>query len=212
MENVAQDAQFAAEYNADVDVDKIAEVYAKAYLNAVKTDNSSIDDAVEEFALLVNILKSHEKFAEVLASAMVSSEEKIILLERVIPKYFSKLFMNFLRVVARRNRLEILVPIYRQTCIILDEQHERIPVVITTATEIDSELLKTLSSKLAGIIGGEPIIRSVVDPATIGGLIVRVGDTVYDASLLTQLNSVRKQLIERSVQEIQSHRENFQND
>jgi ATP synthase F1 delta subunit len=212
MENIAQDAQFAAVYNADVDVDKVAEVYATAYLNAVKASDNSIDEAVEEFALFINILKAHDNFAAVLSSAMVSSDEKFALLERAISKSVSVLFMNFLRVVAHRNRFAILDAIYCQARIILDKHHKRIPVVITTAAEIDSEILNTLSTKLAVIIGGEPIIRSVVDPATIGGLIVRVGDTVYDASLLAQLNSVRKQIMERSAKEIQANRQSFQNE
>ncbi|MDR0392225.1 MAG: ATP synthase F1 subunit delta [Planctomycetaceae bacterium] len=212
MENVAQDAQFAAEYNADVNIDRIAEVYAEAYLNAVKAANGSVEDAVEEFALLINIMQTQTKFAAVLSSAMVTSEEKVVLLDRVISKYVSVLFMNFLRVVARRNRLDILDIIYRQTRIILDRQRKRVPVVITTAADIDSELFNILSIKLAGIIDGEPVIRSVVDPAVIGGLIVRVGDKVYDASLLTQLKSVRKQIIDRSAKEIQTRRESFQNE
>ncbi|MDR1486333.1 MAG: ATP synthase F1 subunit delta [Planctomycetaceae bacterium] len=212
MENVAQDAQFFAEYNADVDVDKIAEVYAVAYFNAVKSGGGSVADAVGEFAFFVGILRSQDNFSAVLSSAMVTSDEKVILLERIFSGSVSVLFMNFLRVVSRRNRLGILESIYRQVCIIFDAESRRIPVVITTATEIDSELLVLLSSKLSEIIGGEPIIRNVVDSAAIGGLIVRVGDTVYDASLLTQLKSVRKQIIERSAKEIQTRRENFQNE
>ncbi|MDR2761735.1 MAG: ATP synthase F1 subunit delta [Planctomycetaceae bacterium] len=213
MENIiSQDAQFVAENDGNVDVDKIAEIYAEAYMNAVKSNNNSIDDAVDEFASLVNILKSNDKFSSVLASARITSDEKIALLEKALKKSASELFINFLKVVARRNRLDILAQIYRQARIIFDKQHKLIPVVITTATEIDSELINTLSAKLAEIIGGTPIIRNVVDPKTIGGLIVRVGDTVYDASLITQLNSVRKQIIERSAQEIQSRRNNFQNE
>ncbi|MDR1480076.1 MAG: ATP synthase F1 subunit delta [Planctomycetaceae bacterium] len=206
MENVAQDAQFAAEYSADVNIDKIAEVYSEAYLNAVKTSGGSIDAAEEEFASFVNILKSQEKLSAVFASARISADEKTALIERTISKSVSVLFMNFLKVVARRNRLDIIEPIYRRLRVLIDEQNKRIPVVITTATEIDSELLKVLSIKLAEIVGGEPIVRCVVDPATIGGLIVRVGDTVYDASLLTQLKSVRKQIIERSAHEFQTNR------
>jgi F-type H+-transporting ATPase subunit delta len=212
MENITQDAQFAAEYGGNVDVDKIAEVYAEAYINAVKSNNNSIDDAVEEFASLADILKANDKFASVLASARISSDEKIALLEKALKKSASALFINFLKVVARRNRLDILAQIYQQARIILDKLRKRIPVVLTTATKIDSELLNTLSVKLAEIIGGQPIIRNVIDPKTIGGLIVRVGDTIYDASLMTQLNSVRKQIIEKSAREIQSRRNNFQNE
>ena len=52
-------------------------------------------------------------------------------------------------------------------------------------------------------------LRSVINPEVIGGLVVRVGDTVYDASVSTQLRNVCRQMIERSTQEIQSRCESF---
>ncbi|MDR2440678.1 MAG: ATP synthase F1 subunit delta [Planctomycetaceae bacterium] len=204
-----QDAQFAAEFNADVDVEKIAEVYAEAYLNVIEAQHHSIDDAVEEFASLIDILKAQPKFASFLASAMVSTEEKVVLLEKAFANTATPLFWNFLKIVAKRNRLDILIPIFVQTKKLQDKHYKRIPVIITTATEIDSQLLSSLSEKLCGIIGGEPLIRCVVDPETLGGMVVRVGDTIYDASILTRLKNVRRQMIERSAHEIQRQRDRF---
>jgi F-type H+-transporting ATPase subunit delta len=209
MQNVEQDARFAAEFNADVDAEKIAEVYAEAYLNAVTGQGGSIDDAVAEFASLVDVLKSQPQFESVLASAMIATEEKIALLKKAIASAASPLFWNFLQIVAKRNRLDLLLPIFSQAQMLLDKRRKRIPVTITTATEVDSQLFATLSDKLRGILGGEPMIRSVIDPEVIGGLVVRVGDTVYDASVSTQLQNVCRQMIERSAQEIQNQRESF---
>ena len=209
MQNIEQDAQFAAEFHADVDAEKIAEVYAEAYLNAVTGHGDSIDDAVAEFASLVEVLKSQPKFEAVLASAMIATEEKVSLLEKALAKAASPLFWNFLQIVAKRNRLDLLFPIFSQAQILLNERQKRIPVTITTATEVDSQLFAVLSEKLQSILGGEPIIRSVIDPEMIGGLVVRVGDTVYDASVSTQLQNVCRQMIERSAQEIQNRRESF---
>jgi F-type H+-transporting ATPase subunit delta len=209
MQNIEQDAQFAAEFHADVDAEKIAEVYAEAYLDAVTGQGGSLDDAVGEFASLIDVLKSQPKFESVLASAMVSTDEKVALLEKAIASVASPLFWNFLQIVAKRNRLDLLLSIFMQTKILLDERQKRIPVTITTATDIDPQLFSALSEKLRGVLGGEPVIRSVVDPEVIGGLVVRVGDTVYDASIAAQLQSVCRQMIERSAQEIQNRRESF---
>jgi F-type H+-transporting ATPase subunit delta len=140
---------------------------------------------------------------------MVPTDEKSALLQKAIAASATPLFWNFLRTVAKRNRLDILFPIFVQTKILLDERQKRIPVTITTATEIDSQLFATLSEKLRQVLGGEPIIRSVINPEVIGGLVVRVGDTVYDASVSAQLQNVCRQMIERSAQEIQNRRERF---
>jgi F-type H+-transporting ATPase subunit delta len=209
MQKREQDAQFAAEFHADVDAEKIAEVYAEAYLNAVTRQGGSLDDAVAEFASLVDVLKVQPKFGAILASAMVPTSEKVALLEKAIASSASPLFWNFLQIVAKRNRLDLLLPIFLETKVLLDERQKRIPVTITTATEIDAQLFTTLSEKLRGVLGGEPVIRSVIDPEVLGGLVVRVGDTVYDASVSAQLQNVCRQMIERSAQEIQNRRESF---
>ena len=208
-QNVEQDAQFAVEFHANVDVEKIAEVYAKAYLDAVASQDGSIDDAVAEFASFADVLKSLPEFEAILASAMVATDEKIALLDKAIASSASPLFWNFLQIVAKRNRLDLLPPIFAQAQSLLDERRRRIPVTITTAAAVDSQLVAVLSEKLRGILGGEPIIRSVIDPEVIGGLVVRVGDTVYDASVSTQLQNVCRQIVERSAQEIQNRRESF---
>jgi len=155
------------------------------------------------------VLKAQPQFGAILASAMVATDEKIVLLKKAIAASASPLFWNFLQIVAKRNRLDLLLPIFSQSQRLLDERRKRIPVTITTATEVDSPLFTALSEKLRAILGGEPIIRSVIDPGVIGGLVVRVGDTIYDASVSTQLQNVCRQMIERSAQEIQSRRESF---
>ena len=212
MQNVEQDTRFAAEFHADVDAEKIAEVYAEAYLNAVAERGESIDDAVAEFASLVDVLKAQPKFAAVLASAMIATDEKVALLEKAIAAKASPLFWNFLQIVAKRNRLDILFPIFLQSQTLRDIRQKRIPVTITTATEIEPQLFSTLSEKLREVLEGEPIIRSVINPDVIGGLVVRVGDTVYDASVSSVLQNVCRQMIERSAQEIQNRRESFRAD
>ena len=210
MQPVEQDAQFAAEFHADVNAEKIAEVYAEAYLNTVVGQGGSLEEAVAEFASLVDVLAAQPKFGAVLASAMVPVDEKVDLLKKAIATKATPLFWNFLQIVAKRNRLDLLLPIFSQTKIQLDKRQKRIPVTITTATEIDPQLFSTLSEALRGVLDGEPVIHSVVNPDVLGGLVVRVGDTIYDASVSAQLQNVCRQMIERSAQNIQSSRERFQ--
>lgn len=209
MQNVEQDAQFAAEFNANVNAERIAEVYAEAYLNAVAAQGGALDDAVAEFASLVEVLKSQPTFGAVLVSAMIATDDKLALLEKAVAGVASPLFWNFLQIVTKRNRLDLLLTIFAQTQILSNERQKRIPVTITTATAVDEQMLSSLVEKIRGILGGEPILHSVVDPEVIGGLIVRVGDTIYDGSVSTQLHNVCWQMIERSAEEIQNRREHF---
>jgi len=208
---MSTDAQFSTEFHADVTVEKIAEVYAEAFLNAVDVKGESPDETLGELASFVDVLRALPKFDTVISSAMIATEEKLSLIDKAIGSQASPTFKNFLQVVAKRGRLDILRAIHSEATKIVDKRRNRIPVTITTAVPLDEQAFGSLSEKLRVVIGGEPIIQSVVDPETIGGLVVRVGDTIYDASLLTQLKTVRQQMIDRSAHEIQSRRDSFRN-
>jgi len=209
--DTAQDARYAAEFHADVAVEKIAEVYAEAFLNAVDAKGESLDEKIDEFTSFVDILRTLPKFDAVISSTMISTEEKLSLIDKAIGIQASPTFKNFLGVVARRGRLDILRAIHFEATALVDKRRNRIPVTITTAVPLDEQVFGSLSENLRKVVGGEPIIKSVVDPETIGGLVVRVGDTIYDASILTQLKTVRQQMIDRSAHEIQSRRDSFRN-
>jgi F-type H+-transporting ATPase subunit delta len=82
---------------------------------------------------------------------------------------------------------------------------------VTSATPIDESTAGAIGRQLRPLLGGEPMIRRRVDPDVLGGIVVQVGDTIYDASLSTQLHNVRQQMMDRSAHEIQSRRDRFRN-
>jgi F-type H+-transporting ATPase subunit delta len=207
-----QDAMFAAELAADVGVEKIAEVYAEAFLNAVAAKNESAGDAVAELdSFVADVLDANEKFESVLKSAVISADAKSAMIERIFAAQASPVFLSFLRVLARHSRLDILRVIHREVRKLDDKRNGRIPVVVTTAAEMPDEVFSGLAGRLREKLGGEPIIRKAVDPNVIGGIVVRVGDTIYDASIASQLLNVRQNMIDRSTHEIQSRRDRFRN-
>ena len=207
-----QDALFAAELAADVTVERIACVYAEAFLNAVVAKNESVDDAVTEFDSFVeDVLNRNEKFEAVLMSAIITGDAKSGMIERIFTGKASTTFLSFLRVLARHDRLDILRAIYRELHKLDDKRRGRIPVVITTAVELPDEAFDGIAAGLGKRLGGEPVIRKAVDPSVIGGIVVRVGDTIYDASIASQLLNVRQNMIDRSTHEIQSRRDRFRN-
>ena len=207
-----QDTLFAAEFAADVTVETIAQVYAEAFLNAVIAKNESVEDAVAEFdSFIEDILNANEKFEAVLKSAIVAADAKSAMIERVFSGKASPTFLSFLKVLARHARLDIIRAVHRELHKLDDKRRGRIPVVITTAVELPDEAFVGIAESLRKKLGGEPIIRKAVDPDVIGGIVVRVGDTIYDASIASQLLNVRQNMIDRSTHEIQSRRDRFRN-
>ncbi|MBO7725429.1 MAG: ATP synthase F1 subunit delta, partial [Thermoguttaceae bacterium] len=206
-----QDAAFAAEFNADVSREKIAEVYAEALAGACDAVQADFDSVLEEFAsLFADVFAAWPKLEEIFNSAMVSAGEKSRILDEILGSS-SEMFRNFLKTVNRRGRLDLLRDMYRQCAVLSRRRHGHVAVQITTAAPLDEAVRESLVAQLRKLVKGEPDITAVVDPETIGGIIVRVGDTLFDASIATQLKNVRQQMIDRSAHEIQSRRNSFSN-
>jgi F-type H+-transporting ATPase subunit delta len=207
-----QDALFAAELAADVGIERIARMYAEAFLGAVEAKKESLDEAVDEFvSFIADVLNANEKFEAVLASSVIAADKKTSVIERIFAGKASPLFLSFLKVLAKHGRLEIVRAVFREVIKLNDKRKGRIPVTVTTATALPPDLFDGLAERLRAKLGGEPVIRNTVDPDVIGGIVVRVGDTIYDGSIATQLLNVRQNIIDRSSHEIQSRRDRFRN-
>ncbi len=204
-----REAKLAAELQADVAVDHLAGVYAEAFLGAARS--AGVTDALlEEFdSLVADLLDPHPDLEHVLASALVSHEEKVGILDRVLGGRAAPMLLNFLKVLSRHERLDLLRPVHRQVHERYDRLRGRVPVRLTTPVAIDDSLARNITENLRKMVGGEPVLERVVDPALIGGAVVQIGDTVYDGSIATQLKTVRQQMIDRSAHEIQSRRDRF---
>ena len=172
---------------------------------------ADFDSVLEEFAsLFADVFAAWPKLEEIFNSAMVSAGEKSRILDEILGSS-SEMFRNFLKTVNRRGRLDLLRDMYRQCAVLSRRRHGHVAVQITTAAPLDEAVRESLVAQLRKLVKGEPDITAVVDPETIGGIIVRVGDTLFDASIATQLKNVRQQMIDRSAHEIQSRRNSFSN-
>jgi F-type H+-transporting ATPase subunit delta len=205
----AEDARIAAQMEAEVGAEHIADVYAQGLLGATEAAGQTAA-VVEEFdALTAEVLDRFPQFEAVLASALVLPQEKAALIDRVFGGRASAIFVNFLKVVARHGRLDCLRAIHHQTRVRYDALRNRIPVRLTTAAPLDRALADRIRDNLRAAIGGEPVLELATDPDLIGGAVLRIGDTLYDGSVANQLQNLREEIIQRSAHEIQSRRDRF---
>ncbi|MFM7160342.1 MAG: ATP synthase F1 subunit delta, partial [Planctomycetaceae bacterium] len=119
------------------------------------------------------------------------------------------LFVNFLRVLARHERLDLLEPIHRQAVLQHELRAGKRRVQVTVAREVSAETRRAIEESLAKVLPFTPIVELTVDPELLGGMKIRVEDTVYDGSLRTRLKQLRQQVQQRSTHEIQSGRDRF---
>lgn len=186
----------------------IAHVYAEAFLNAAQS--ADVAAVLEEFAsFLDDVLARNPEFASALCSGIIGREERLALIDRVVAPFGSELFTNFLRVLARHDRLDLLPLILDESRLGHERRTGRKRVQVTSALELSAGTRQALQERLAARFRFEPILQVSIDPGLLGGLVIRVGDTVYDSSLRTRMKQLRARLRERSLHEIQSGRDRF---
>ena len=185
----------------------VAKVYAIAYLDAAGADASA---ATEELTSFVNdVLGSQPQFDALLCGNSIGQDDKLQLIERIVAGRATPLFTNFLRVLARHDRLSLLAGIRNLVEMEQERRSGRRRVSVTSAVVLNGGALESIRNSLRDALHIEPILEAKVDETLVGGLVVRVGDTVYDGSLKTQVKQLRARLRERCLNEIQRGRDRF---
>ncbi len=206
---MAENGQQAEVASADVGGQPVARMYAKALLGATEKAGQTEAILAELGAIVSETLDAHPRFEAVLGSAFVEHEDKTAILDRVFRGRVSPLLLNFLKVVSTHGRLDLVRAIYHAAIVNLDELRGRIKVEVRSATPLDDATAKHIAEAMQRKTGSQPRLVIQQDPSLIGGVVLRVGDTVYDGSIATQLKRVRTSMINRSVHEIQSRRDRF---
>lgn len=191
-----------AEFNEYVG---LAKTYASALLDLAEKAGIA-DEVAEELQSIGELIESDADFAAFVDSPLITGRAKSESLEKIFSGQVSDLTLRFLRVLAEHDRSQLLRWLAQAYQRERDNRAGRIDVEITTAVTLDESQRSLLRGRLAGVMGGDVILHQQVDPDLIGGLVVRVGDTLFDGSIRQQLEQLREQVIARGSHEIQGGR------
>jgi F-type H+-transporting ATPase subunit delta len=171
--------------------------YARALLDvsvAEKGDLSQIEQDLSAFAALFTAYPALEKVLTNSAVPVLRKQSTVAELTTRLGT--SPVLAKLLALVAERDRL-VLVPdllaAYRER--MLDHQ-QVVRALVTTATPLPADRADALQGSLARVTGRRVTLATTVDPSIIGGVVARVGSTVYDGSVTTQLAKMRQRLVE----------------
>jgi len=166
--------------------------------------NALADIALEQGASepaakqLESFAAAYEESAELrtfLASPAVSVEAKHEVLEKIAKRLgASKIIRNFLFVIADHRRTQLIPEIVATFQQVLRQRQGMAEAEISSAVELTSAQKKELAATLARVTGKKIEPKYSLDPALLGGAVVRIGDTIYDGSLRSRLNEMRARL------------------
>jgi F-type H+-transporting ATPase subunit delta len=172
----------------------IARNYAATLFELAQTH-----DGLEVFAqgvdTVVGLLDANPTFKTFLETPRIADEDKKALLKKVFGEVLPRPLLNFLQVTVDKRRQRLLSPIGDEFHALLDEHMGRTHVTVTVARELDSQALEELTGKLSSLLGSEAIPHVRVNPAILGGVHLKTGDTVYDGTLRRRIKQLRRQMV-----------------
>ena len=191
----------------DPAAEKVARVYAQAILEAADRKNCRAEVLDELRTLATEVLPKVPNARFVFDSPRVSVEEKAALIDRISAGRLQPTTTHALHVLARHGRLGIVAEVADAARRLADEMAGRREAVLTTAIDLSEDQQRQVVADVEQRLGVSLAATFAVNPAMIGGLVVRVGDTVYDQSIASSLASLGGKLHRRTINEIQHGRD-----
>ena len=198
--------------NKEIDLvsQRIAAIYGKAVFDAAAAGNRA--EVIEQLDSLVDdVLDRSPQLDALFSNPMIAAEKKLELIQVIFSERALPIVLSFLQTVAKNERLSDLRSIIDHVHQLSNEEDNVRQVAATTALPLSPELEQRLSEATAALLGCRVELETEVDPSMIGGVILRIGDTVYDGSITARLERLRKEISQGVLEAIESDHENFEN-
>ena len=172
----------------------LAKRYARAFFD-IAVEEGKIEDYGRELAAFASLIVQNKALQEFLANPIFELKSKKNVIEELLGRtQISGRTANFLRLLVDKQRINFLGEIENAYREFMDKSLKKVRVSVKTPYPLTSELEGALKQRVAEMTGKEVEMTVEDDASLIGGLIVRVGDTMYDGSIKTQLGNMRKLL------------------
>jgi F-type H+-transporting ATPase subunit delta len=188
---------------------QVATIYAKGLIGAAEKQGITPLVMEELNSLVDDVLGGLPTFRDALSYPRIAFEEKQRMLDTAFAGKMNPLLLNFLKVVAQHERLDCLYEIRKAAVSLYNQLHGQVEVEVRTAEPLTAEMLSQVEQQLTASLGKQVDLQTRIDPALMGGMVVRVGDTVYDGSLLSRLEQMRTKTLESTTEKIRDSLERF---
>ncbi len=173
-------------------MEEIAQVYARSLFEGAR-DRGRLDEVREQLGQFSEALDTNRELQVFFFSPYLTSEEKKEGLTKAVADA-DPLVQNFLELLIENHRMPALLRIRRELDRLWSQENQLLPVRITSAVELSDDVVEQIRSRIADQTGQTIELSTDVDPDVLGGLVVRVGNTVLDASVQRRLERLRKEL------------------
>jgi F-type H+-transporting ATPase subunit delta len=173
-------------------MEEIAAVYARS-LFEVASEQGKLDVVREQLGEFADALEETRELQVFFFSPYFSTAEKQDGLDRAVSGA-DPAFVNFLKLLIENHRMPVIFRLRREFDGLWRKENRLLPVQVTSAVELDDATVKHIGDRIAEQTSRRIDLSSSVDPEILGGIVVRVGNSVLDASIRNRLEKLRKQV------------------
>jgi len=173
-------------------MEEIAAVYARS-LFEVANEQDKLDTVRDQLGAFADALSETRDLQVFFFSPYFSTAEKEDGLDRVVSDA-DPVVVNFLKLLIEKHRMPVVFRIRATYDTLWEQENKLLPVQITSAVELDKEIVSQLGDRIAEQTDRKVDISADIDPDIIGGIVVRVGNSVLDASVRNRLEQLRRQV------------------
>lgn len=171
-------------------MEEIAQVYARSVFEVAK-EQSKLDVVKEQLGQFADAVDDNRELATFFFAPYFSTAEKEDGLGRLLDGA-DPVVENFLKLLIENHRMPVIFRVRREFEALYDQENQLLPVTITSAVQLDEATVKSIGDAIGKQTGQQVELTANVDPDVLGGLIVRVGNSILDASIRNRLENLRR--------------------
>jgi F-type H+-transporting ATPase subunit delta len=171
-------------------MEEIAQVYARSLFEVAK-EHDRLDVVREQLGQFADALDGNRELSIYFFSPYFSTEEKKEGLGKLLSDV-DPTVANFLELLVENHRMPVIFRVRRDFERLWEQENQLLPVTITSAVELDEATVKSIGETIGQQTGQHVELTTNVDPDVLGGLVVRVGNSILDASIRNRLETLRR--------------------
>lgn len=173
---------------------KVSDRYAKAIFE-IALEQNKIEEVHNDMDLIQKTVQESKDFDNLIHSPVVNHDKKISIFKEIFSDKVSTLTLEFTSLLIKKGRDYLVDDVANRFTYLYNEKNGILPVVITTAIEMDDATKEKVTGKIHDVTGKKVLSDFLIDDSIKGGIKVQIDDWVYDASLETQLQEIHEKLI-----------------
>jgi len=173
-------------------MEEIAQVYSRS-LFAVAKERGQLDAVREQLATFADALADNRDLAVFFFSPYFSTQEKKDGMARAVSGA-DQTVTSFLELLIEKHRMPAIFRIRRHYEGLWERENRLLPVEVTSAIALDPATVESLGERIGAQTGQRVQLTSTVDPDILGGIVLRVGNSILDASIKNRLNQLRREV------------------